>query len=221
MSNVLNYTDGLITLCLSMESISIDRQRVFYLNLNTYNLKKEVDVLPSNKILEQKKVVVAELTEKVKSAQSLILADYRGLTVEQDTALRNALRAAGVEYKVVKNTLTALAMKENGLEGLDSFLNGPTAMAISSTDAVAPAKVLSEFAKKFEKLELKVGVVEGKVIDLNGIKALAELPSREVLIAKVLGGFNAPISGLVNVLNGNMRGLVVALNAIAEQKANA
>ncbi len=177
--------------------------------------------MPSNKILEQKKQVVAELTEKVKAAQTIVLADYRGLTVEQDTELRNALRAAGVEYRVVKNTLTSFAMKENGLEGLDPYLNGPTAMAISSTDAVAPAKVLSEFAKKFEKLELKVGVVEGKVIDIDGIKALAELPSREVLISKVLGSFNAPISGFVNVLNGNMRGLVVALNAIAEQKANA
>ncbi|EGD47399.1 ribosomal protein L10 [Ruminiclostridium papyrosolvens DSM 2782] len=176
--------------------------------------------MPSNKILEQKKQVVTDLTEKIKSAQSIVLADYRGLTVEQDTELRNALRKAGVEYKVVKNTLTSLAMKESGIE-VDDFLTGPTAMAISSSDAVAPAKVLSEFAKKFEKLELKVGVVEGKVIDLEGVKALAELPSREVLIAKVLGGFNAPISGFVNVLNGNMRGLVVALNAIAEQKANA
>ena len=176
--------------------------------------------MPSNKILEQKKQVVTDLTEKIKSAQSIVLADYRGLTVEQDTELRNALRKAGVEYKVVKNTLTSLAMKESGIE-LDDFLTGPTAMAISSSDAVAPAKVLSEFAKKYEKLELKVGVVEGKVIDVEGITALAELPSREVLIAKVLGGFNAPISGFVNVLNGNMRGLVVALNAIAEQKANA
>lgn len=177
--------------------------------------------MPSNKILEQKKQVVQELTDKVKSAQSIVLADYRGLTVEQDTALRNALRAAGVEYKVVKNTLTSLAMKANGLEELDSFLNGPTAMAVSTTDAVSPAKVLAEYAKKFEKLELKVGVVEGKIIDVNGIKALAELPSREVLIAKVLGGFNAPIAGFANVLNANLTGLVVALNAIAEQKANA
>ena len=176
--------------------------------------------MPSNKVLEQKKQVVAELTEKVKAAQSIVFADYRGLTVEQDTELRNALRAAGVEYKVVKNTLTSLAVKQNGLEGLDPYLNGPTSMALSSTDAVAPAKVLSDYAKKFDKLELKVGVVEGKLIDLEGIKALAELPSREVLIAKVLGGFNAPISGFVNVLYGNMRGLVVALNAIAEQKAS-
>ena len=101
--------------------------------------------MPSNKILEQKKQVVTDLTEKIKSAQSIVLADYRGLTVEQDTELRNALRKAGVEYKVVKNTLTSLAMKESGIE-LDDFLTGPTAMAISSSDAVAPAKVLSEFA---------------------------------------------------------------------------
>jgi len=180
-----------------------------------------VDVLPSNKVLEQKKQVVQELSDKVKSAQSIVLADYRGLTVEQDTALRNALRAAGVEYKVVKNTLTSLAMEANGLAGLNSFLNGPTAMAISTTDAVAPAKILSEYAKKFEKLELKAGMVEGKIINVDGIKALAELPSREVLIAQVLGGFNAPISGFVTVLNANLKGLVVALNAIAEQKTNA
>lgn len=177
--------------------------------------------MPSNKILEQKKEVVQGLSDKIKAAKSIVFADYRGLTVEQDTELRSALRKADVEYKVVKNTLTRLAANENGLEELDPFLNGPTAMAVSETDPVAPAKVLAEYAKKYEKLELKVGVVEGKVIDLNGIKALAELPPREVLIAKVLGGFNAPISGFVNVLNGNIRGLVVALNAIAEQKGQA
>lgn len=177
--------------------------------------------MPSNKVLEQKKQIVQGLTEKIKSAQSIVLADYRGLTVEQDTALRNALRAAGVDYKVVKNTLTSLAMKASGLEDLDGFLSGPTAMAISTTDAVAPAKILAEYAKKFEKLELKAGMVEGKIINVDGIKALAELPSREVLIAQVLGGFNAPISGFVTVLNANLKGLVVALNAIAEQKANA
>ena len=156
----------------------------------------------------------------MKAAKGMVFADYRGLTVEQDTELRSALRKAGVEYKVVKNTLTRFAANENGLEGLDTYLNGPTAMA-SSVDPVASAKVLSEFAKKYDKLEIKVGVVEGKVIDASGVKALAELPPREVLIARVLGGFNAPISGLVNVLNGNIRGLAVALNAIAEQKATA
>ena len=176
--------------------------------------------MPKENTLNQKREVIEGIGSKMKAAKGMVFADYRGLTVEQDTELRSALRKAGVEYKVVKNTLTRFAAKENGLEDLDSYLNGPTAMA-SSEDAVAPAKILSEFAKKYDKLEIKVGVVEGKVIDVNGVKALAELPSREVLIARVLGGFNAPITGLVNVLNGNIRGLVVALNAIAEQKANA
>ena len=175
--------------------------------------------MPSGKVLQQKQEVVKELAEKIKAAKSIVLADYRGLTVEQDTELRNALRKAGVEYKVVKNTLTRFAARENGLEGLDSYLNGPTAMAVSFTDPVAPAKVLAEYAKKYEKLELKVGVIEGKIIDVNGVKALADLPSREVLISKVLAGFNAPITGFVNVLNANIRGLVVSLNAIAEKKA--
>ncbi|MCX7842029.1 MAG: 50S ribosomal protein L10 [Clostridia bacterium] len=174
--------------------------------------------MPSESALQQKKEVVREISEKIKSAKAMVFADYRGLTVEQDTELRNALRKAGVEYKVVKNTLTRFAAKENGLDALDSYLNGPTSLALSETDPVAPAKVMAEYAKKFDKLELKVGVVEGRIIDIEGVKALAELPSREVLIAKVLGGFNAPISGLVNVLNGNIRGLVVALNAIAEKK---
>jgi len=105
------------------------------------------------------------------------------------------------------------------LDGLSSYLNSPTAMAISTTDPVAPARVLSEYARKYDKLQLKVGVIEGRIIDINGIKSLAELPSREVLIARVLCGFNTPLSGFVNVLNANLKGLVVALNAISEQKA--
>lgn len=177
--------------------------------------------MPKENTIKQKREVVEGIGSKMKNAKAMVFADYRGLTVEQDTELRSALRKAGVDYKVVKNTLTRFAAKENGLEGLDTFLSGPTAMASSDSDPAAPAKVLSEYAKKFEKLELKVGVVEGKVIDLNGIKALAELPPKEVLIAKVLGSFNAPISGFVNVLNGNLRGLVVALQAIADQKASA
>ena len=175
--------------------------------------------MPSEKTLQSKQQIVKELSQKIKDAKAMVFVDYRGLTVEQDTEMRAALRKAGVEYRVVKNTLTRFAAKENGLEELTPYLNGPTSVALSSTDPVAPAKVMAEYAKKYEALELKVGVVEGKIIDVKGINALAELPSREVLIAKVLGGFNAPISGLVNVLNGNIRGLVVALNAIAEKKA--
>ena len=177
--------------------------------------------MPKEYILKQKREVIDGIGGKMKAAKAMVFADYRGLTVEQDTELRSSLRKAGVEYKVVKNTLTRFAAKENGLEGLSNYLSGPTAMASSAGDPVAPAKIMSEYAKKFENLKIKVGVLEGKVIDPDGIKALADLPSREVLIAKVLGGFNAPLSGFVNVLNGNLRGLVVALNAIAEQKAKA
>ncbi|NJD04302.1 MAG: 50S ribosomal protein L10 [Ruminiclostridium sp.] len=177
--------------------------------------------MPKENTLSQKRVVVDEISQKIKAAKAIVFAAHRGLTVEQDTELRNALRKAGVDYKVVKNTLTRFAARENGLDGLDPVLNGPTAMASSAADAIAPAKVLSEYVKKFDKLELKAGVVEGKIIDVDGIKALADLPSREVLVSMVLGGLNAPISGFVNVLNGNMRGLVMALNAIAEQKASA
>lgn len=176
--------------------------------------------MPSESILKQKQEVVKELTERIRESKGIVLADYRGLTVEQDTELRVALRKAGVDYRVVKNTLTRFAMKENGLDAIDTHLNGPTAIAMSG-DPVAPAKVLAEYSKKYEKLELKAGVVEGRIIDVDGVKALADLPSREVLVAKVLGGFNAPITGFVNVLNGNIRGLVVALNAIAEKRAEA
>ncbi len=177
--------------------------------------------MPSEKTLQAKKEIVKEISEKVKAAKTIVLADYRGLTVEQDTELRNALRKAGVEYKVLKNTLTSFAMKENGLDEVDAFLNGPTSVAMSDSDVIAPAKIMAEYAKKFEKLELKAGVVEGKLVDVDGIKKIAELPSREVLVAKVLGGLNAPIAGLVNVLNGNIRGLAIVLNAIAEKKQSA
>lgn len=174
--------------------------------------------MPSAKILEEKKLVVEELSSKIKMAKSFVLADHRGLTVEQDTEMRASLRKAGVEYRVCKNTLTKLAARENGLETLFPYLEGPTAIAFSSNDAVLPSKVMSEYAKKYEKFELKAGVLDGKFIDVTGIKELAQLPSREVLLSQLLSTFNAPITGLVNVLNGNLRGLVVALNAIAEKK---
>ncbi len=174
--------------------------------------------MPSEKTLNKKKNEVAELSDKIKKAQAFVLADYRGINVEDVTNLRNELRKAEVEYKVIKNTLTRFAAKENGLDGLLPHLEGPTAIAISYTDPVAPAKILNEYAKKHENFKLKVGYVEGNVIDENGVKALANIPPREVLISKVLGGFNAPIAGFVNVLNANIRGLVVALNAIAEKQ---
>ena len=156
--------------------------------------------MPSASVLEQNKKVVADLVELLKSAQAGVLVDYRGITVEQDTQLRNKLREAGVEYKVVKNTLTRFAANEVGYQELDSSLHGPTALAISSTDPVAPAKVLSDFAKDVEAIEIKAGFLDGKVISIDEIKTLANTPSREVLIAKIMGSLNSPISKLVRTL---------------------
>lgn len=174
-------------------------------------------------ITQEKQQLVAELKEKLSSTKGAVLTNYRGLTVAQDTKLRRKLREAGVEYRVFKNTLTRIAAKEAGIEGLDPYLEGPTAIALSQTDPVAPAKVISEFVKehKLQSLEVKAGLVEGKVIDANGVKALSNLPAREVLIAQVLAGMQAPIAGFVNVLSGSMRNLVYALDAVRQQKESA
>ena len=128
--------------------------------------------MPSEKVLNEKKQIVAELTETLKNAQAGVLFDYRGLTVDEDTKLRNDLRAAGVTYHVVKNTLTRFASKEVGLDELDPVLHGPTALAVSSTDAIAPAKVLAKFAKDNDVVSIKAGFVDGKVIDVKGVEAL-------------------------------------------------
>ena len=175
--------------------------------------------MPSAKILEQKKQIVSDLTDKLRRASAGVFVDYRGITVEEDTKLRAEMRKAGVDYAVVKNTLTRFAAKDAGLEGLDEILNGTTALAVSYDDPVAPAKILNEYAAKHENFKIKMGVVEGKVITPAEVKDLADLPSREVLIATVLGTMNAPVTGLVTVLNGTIKGLAVALNAIAEKKA--
>lgn len=175
--------------------------------------------MPSEKSLNAKKAEVQELSDKIKKAQSFVIADYRGITVGEVTSLRNELRKMKVEYKVIKNTLTKFAAEENGLNELVSFLEGPTAIAISYDDAVAPAKILSDYEKKNNRFKLKAGYVEGKVISVEDIKKLASIPPKEVLISKVLGSFNAPITGLVSVLNGNIRNLASVLNAIAEKQA--
>ncbi|MDP4109564.1 MAG: 50S ribosomal protein L10 [Bacillota bacterium] len=179
--------------------------------------------MPNAKVLEEKQAVVHDLVEKMKSASSGVLVDYKGITVEADTKLRREMRNAGIEYAVIKNTLASLACKEIGFEELIPFLNGTSALAVSEKDAVAPAKILSTYAKKSgDKFKIKAGFVEGKVISESGVKALAELPPREVLVAKVLGTMNAPITGFVRVLNANITGLAIALKAIAEKKeANA
>ncbi|MFZ5639645.1 MAG: 50S ribosomal protein L10 [Bacillota bacterium] len=171
--------------------------------------------------IQAKEPVVQDIKVKLETSQGAVLADYRGLNVAEVTELRNKLREAGVEFKVVKNTLTRIAAHQIGLEGLDPYLEGPTAIAFGADDPVAPAKILSEFAKTHKDLELKAGVLEGKVIDLEGIKALANLPAREVLLAKVLGGMQAPMYGFAGVLQGTLRSLVYALNAVREKKAAA
>ncbi len=156
--------------------------------------------MPSAKILEAKKQAVEEIKATLTKAVAGVFVDYCGLTVEQDTKLRNKLREANVEYKVVKNTLTRFAANEIGLEGLDEILNGPTALATSETDEVIAAKVLAEFAKENEALEIKSGFLEGKVMTLDEVKKLSETPSREVLIAKLMGSMNSPISALARTL---------------------
>lgn len=172
-----------------------------------------------SKNFENKKLVVAEIKEKLDKTQSMVLYDYRGLTVAEVTDLRNQFRAAGVEYVVLKNSMIELAAKELGIEGLDPYLKGPTAVAFGMTDAVAPAKVLTEYIKKVKKTEIKCGMVDKKVVDVKGVEALAKLPPKEFLIAQMMGSLNAPITNFVGVLSATLRSLVYAVDAVRKQKA--
>lgn len=151
--------------------------------------------------VELKKPVVDEIAAGIKDAQSVVLVDYRGLTVEQDTQLRRNLREAGVTYKVYKNTMMNFAFKGTDCEGLSQYLEGPSAMAYSNTDATAPARVLAQFAKTADKLEIKAGVVEGVVYDAKGIDSIASIPSREVLLSRLLGSMQSPVTNFARVLN--------------------
>jgi large subunit ribosomal protein L10 len=151
--------------------------------------------------VELKQPIVAEISEAIKDAQSVVLVDYRGLTVEQDTALRKQLREAGVTYKVYKNTMMNFAFKGTDFEGLAPYLEGPSAMAISTTDATAPARILAKFAKDAKALEIKAGVVEGLVYDAAGMQTIAQIPSREELISKLLGSLQSPITNFARVMN--------------------
>ena len=168
--------------------------------------------------LQAKTQNIEEIKEKINKSQSVVLVNYRGLTVEQLTELRSRYRKAGVEYKVYKNTMMRFAFKDSGLEEFNEFLKGPSAVAFGYDDPVQVAKITADFAKNNEKLEIKAGIVDGKIIDVNGVNSLAELPPREVLIAQVLGGLNSPIQGFANVLQGTIRSLAIVLNAIAEEK---
>lgn len=160
----------------------------------------------NNRTLKEAKV--AEIKEKLQKANSVVINKYQGLTVEEDTLLRKNLREAGVEYKVYKNTLVTIAAKELGLEGIVEYLEGPVSIAFGYEDVTVAARVLNDFAKDHKKLELKAGIVEGVVYDTDKIKQLATIPSKEVLIAKLLGSIKSPIASFARVIN-----------AIAESKA--
>ena len=177
--------------------------------------------MPSAKVLENKKQVVANLTEELKAAAAGVIVDYRGLTVEEDTELRRKFREAGVKYAVVKNSLLGFAAKEVGLEGLDEVLHGPTALAYHTDDMVAPAKVFSDFAKEHEVVSLKSGFMEGKVMTLDEVKTLASTPSKEVLIAKMMGSLQSPVSGLVRLLDTIVNGGVEIADLIAKKSGEA
>ncbi len=151
--------------------------------------------------VELKQPVVEEISANIKDAQSVVLVDYRGLTVEQDTRLRKQLREEGITYKVYKNTMMNFAFKGTDFEALAPYLEGPSAIAISTSDATAPARVLCKFAKEATKLEIKGGVVEGSAYDANGIAEIAKVPSREELLSKLLGSIQSPITNFARVMN--------------------
>ena len=151
--------------------------------------------------VELKQPIVQEISENIKDAQSVVVVDYRGLTVAEDTQLRKALREAGVSYKVYKNTLVNRAIAGTEFESLKESLEGPSAFAISKDDATAPARILAKFAKTAPALEIKAGVVEGTFYDAEGMKAIAAVPSREELLSKLLGSMQSPITNFARVIN--------------------
>jgi len=170
-------------------------------------------------IKEAKVKAVEEIKNKFGSSRAAILTDYRGLNVAEITELRRKLKEQDVEYKVVKNTLTSIAIKDFDYD-LDEYLEGPTAIAFSYEDPVAPAKVLMDFAKNHKQLEIKAGVVEGKVADKSVIGELAKMPPKEQLLANAVGAIQSPLYGIVGVLQGTLRDMVYTLQAIHDKKAS-
>ena len=169
-------------------------------------------------IRPEKASKVAELKDLLANSQGVVLVNYCGLTVAEDTELRSKMREAGVKYMVAKNTFVRIAAEQAGVQGLEQYLEHNTALAFSAEDPVAPAKILNDFSKDHEKLELKAGILNGAVISVDEVKALAELPSKEELLAKLLGSMQAPISGLLNVLQGTIRNFVYTVEALREKK---
>ncbi len=156
--------------------------------------------MPSNSVLEQKKAIVADLVAKMKQAQSGVLVQYQGITVENDTKMRAAFRKAGVDYMVLKNTLIGRACDEVGYGAMKDKLNGMSAIAISYDDPIAPAKIAKEYADKVETFEIKGGFIDNGVVDAAAVMALAEIPSKEVLLARFLGSIQGPISGFARAI---------------------
>lgn len=161
---------------------------------------------------------VERLKERLRETKSLILTDYRGLTVAQITELRRVLREVSAEYRVVKNSLTQLAAHELGIQELEPYLEGPTAVAFAAGDPVATAKLLTAFSKKVPVLQVKAGLVEGRILPREEVLAMAELPPREVMVAWLMGLMVAPLRGLGGVLAGSLRGLVVGLDQVRQKK---
>lgn len=177
--------------------------------------------MPSEKILEAKKKIVADLVASYKEAQSFVFVDARGLTVEQDTALRTEMRKNGVCYKVVKNTTLNLVFKELGFDGLEEIFKGPTAVAYSTEDLIAPAKVAKKFADDFEKLEIKGGIIEGKVATVAEVEALAAVPSKDVLLSQIVYALLFPITKLAMLTKATAEKLQEEGGVVAEAPAEA
>ena len=167
---------------------------------------------------EAKKVIVEEIKDKLSKAKSVTFVDYNALTVEEDTQMRREYKKNGAEYKVYKNKLLLLALGELGINGAEKYLHGTTAVAFSYDDEVGGAKVTCQTAEKTQKLTVKFGILNGNLVESKDIEALAKLPNKEVLVAKLLGTLNGPISALARVLIAPVQGLAIALNAVAEQK---
>ena len=166
---------------------------------------------------EKKQGLTKGYVEKFSRSRAAILTDYRGLPVTEINQLRNKLREAGSGYHVVKNRLVKLALREVGLPVPEELLKGPTAIGFCYEDVIAPAKILTEYAKEFKTLTIKGGILGTRVIDEQAVSSLADLPSREVLLAQLLGGLQSPLGGLISVLSGTLRGLVAVLKARADQ----
>ena len=176
-----------------------------------------------SKNLELKKQAVTEISDKIKNSESMVVVSFSGITVEQITNLRSKFREANVDYCVLKNTLVRHALDDLKIEGMDEHLLGPSAFAFG--DAVSPAKIITDFIdadkENVKKMQIKAGIIDGRAIDANEVRALSKLPSREVLIAKMMGSMNAPITNFVGVLSATLRSLVYAMDSVRQQKESA